>query len=103
MRYVKLGKTELTVSEFGFGCIPIIRLSKEDAVKVLHALKQGINYFDTANAYCDSEEKIGTAFEGMRTNVVIPSLPPECLQPLLQTSVKNQWRAYCSVRSEVPV
>ena len=72
MRYVKLGKTELMVSEFGFGCIPIIRLSKEDAVKVLqYAFEQGINYFDTANAYRDSEEKIGIAFEGMRNKVVI--------------------------------
>ena len=72
MRYVKLGKTELAVSEFGFGCIPIIRLSKEDAVKVLqYAFDQGITYFDTANAYRDSEEKIGIAFEGMRNKVVI--------------------------------
>jgi aryl-alcohol dehydrogenase-like predicted oxidoreductase len=56
MKYVKLGKTELTVSECGFGCIPIIRLPKEDSVKVLrHAFERGISYFDTANAYRDSE------------------------------------------------
>ncbi|MDD2582942.1 MAG: aldo/keto reductase [Desulfuromonadaceae bacterium] len=72
MKYVKLGKTELTVSECGFGCIPIIRLPKEDTVKVLrHAFERGINYFDTANAYRDSEEKIGVAFAGMRDKVVI--------------------------------
>ena len=45
MRYLKLGKTDLTVSECGFGCIPIIRLSKDDAVKVLqHAYSNGITY-----------------------------------------------------------
>jgi hypothetical protein len=72
MRYVALGRTDLTVSECGFGCIPIIRLSKEEAVKVLrHAFERGIIYFDTANAYRDSEEKIGTAFDGMRDKVVI--------------------------------
>jgi uncharacterized protein len=72
MRYVKLGKTELTVSECGFGCIPIIRLPKEDTVKVLrHAFEKGITYFDTANAYRDSEEKIGMAFTCMRDKVVI--------------------------------
>lgn len=72
MKYVKLGKTELMVSECGFGCIPIIRLPKEDTVKVLrHAFEKGITYFDTANAYRDSEEKIGMAFTGMRDKVVI--------------------------------
>jgi uncharacterized protein len=72
MRYVQLGRTDLTVSECGFGCIPIIRLPKEDTVKVLrHAFERGINYFDTANAYRDSEEKIGMAFAGMRDKVVI--------------------------------
>jgi len=61
MRYVTLGKTDLTVSEFGFGCIPIIRFSKDDSVKVLrHAFERGITFFDTANAYRDSEEKIGS-------------------------------------------
>ena len=72
MKYVKLGTTELTVSEFGFGCIPIIRLPKDDTVTVLrHAFERGITYFDTANAYRDSEEKIGMAFAGMRDKVVI--------------------------------
>lgn len=74
MRYVKLGKTGLAVSEFGFGCIPIIRLPREDSVTVLrYALERGITFFDTANAYRDSEEKIGKAFEGMRDRVVLAS------------------------------
>jgi predicted aldo/keto reductase-like oxidoreductase len=74
MRYLKLGKTDLTVSECGFGCIPIIRLPRDEAVNVLrHALERGITYFDTANAYRDSEEKIGTAFAGMREKAVLAS------------------------------
>jgi len=72
MRYVTLGSTDLTVSEFGFGCIPIIRFPKDDAVRVLrHAFERGITFFDTANAYRDSEAKIGTAFAGMRDQVVL--------------------------------
>jgi len=72
MRYVTLGRTDLTVSEFGFGCIPIIRFPKDDSVKVLrHAVERGITFFDMANAYRDSEEKIGIAFAGMCEKVVI--------------------------------
>ena len=72
MKYRTLGKTGLTVSEVGFGCIPIIRLETSEAVKTLrHAYEQGITFYDTANAYRDSEEKIGRAFSGMRNKVVI--------------------------------
>jgi aryl-alcohol dehydrogenase-like predicted oxidoreductase len=74
MRYVQLGESDLIVSEFGFGCIPIIRLSKDDAVKVLrHAFERGITFFDTANVYRDSEEKIGIAFAGMREKTILAS------------------------------
>jgi uncharacterized protein len=74
MKYVTLGRTDLTVSELGFGCIPIIRFPKDDSVKVLrHAFERGITFFDTANAYRDSEEKIGIAFAGMRENVMLAS------------------------------
>ena len=72
MKYVTLGSTDLIVSELGFGCIPIIRFPKEDSVKVLrHAFERGITFYDTANAYRDSEEKIGIAFSGMRDKVVL--------------------------------
>lgn len=72
MRYVKFGETDMIVSELGFGCIPIIRLSADTAVGVLRrAFDQGITFYDTANAYRDSEEKIGRAFDGMRQEVVI--------------------------------
>lgn len=72
MQYRKLGKTGLTVSEVGFGCIPIIRLDTEQAVKTLrHAYERGITFYDTANAYRDSEAKLGKAFAGMRDKIVI--------------------------------
>ena len=68
MRYVDLGKTGLRISEIGFGGIPIIRLDKETAVKVLRrAYDRGVTFYDTANAYRDSEDKIGTAFMGLGT------------------------------------
>jgi hypothetical protein len=72
MRYVMLGKTGIEVSEVGFGCIPIIRLSTDEAAMVLRrAYDRGITLFDTANMYLDSEEKMGLAFDGIRSRVVL--------------------------------
>ena len=72
MQYRKLGKTGLMISEVGFGCIPIIRLDSEDAIHVLrYAFDRGINFFDTANAYHDSEQKIGMALCGHRDEIVL--------------------------------
>lgn len=72
MQYRKLGKTGLVISEVGFGCIPIIRLSTDDAIHVLrHAFDRGINFFDTANAYRDSEPKIGRALRDHRDKIVL--------------------------------
>lgn len=72
MRYVQLGQSDLTVSEVGFGGIPLIRLGTDEAVRVVrHAFSKGINFFDTANAYQDSEAKIGIALEGVRHQAII--------------------------------
>jgi predicted aldo/keto reductase-like oxidoreductase len=72
MRYLTLGKTGLKVSEVGFGGIPIIRLSMEDAVAVLRrALERGVTLFDTANLYMDSEEKFGRALANERQRLVL--------------------------------
>lgn len=74
MQYCELGQTGLTVSEIGFGCIPIIRLDTNQAITTLrHAYEQGITFYDTANAYRDSEAKIGQAFAGMRDKIVLAS------------------------------
>jgi predicted aldo/keto reductase-like oxidoreductase len=69
---VTIGHTGISVQKNGFGALPIQRIPKEDAVKLLHrAYEAGINYYDTARAYTDSEEKLGTAFEGIRDKIVI--------------------------------
>ncbi len=72
MKQVKFGKSGLKISELGFGGIPIIRLDIHTAVKILRrAYDSGITFYDTANAYRDSEEKIGRAFDGLRDKIVI--------------------------------
>jgi len=63
MKNITLGSTGITVPQNGFGALPIQRISKEKAVKLLRrAYLGGMRYYDTARAYTDSEEKLGAAF-----------------------------------------
>jgi predicted aldo/keto reductase-like oxidoreductase len=72
MRFQQLGNTGITISELGFGGIPILRLESGEAEKIVrHAFDRGITFFDTANAYRDSEAKMGRAFAGIRDKVII--------------------------------
>ena len=72
MDKVILGKTGIEVNKNGFGALPIQRITKAEAVYILQkAFYNGINYFDTARAYTDSEEKIGAAFSYIRGKLII--------------------------------
>ena len=67
MTQVTLGRTGLTVNKNGFGALPIQRISRDEAAYLLQkALDNGMDYFDTARAYTDSEEKIGYALSARR-------------------------------------
>lgn len=72
MNKIRLGKTELMVSASAFGALPIQRVSFDEAKLILQkAYDNGINFFDTANAYSDSEEKIGYSLSDVRHNIII--------------------------------
>jgi hypothetical protein len=72
MKTIRLGATALEISEIGFGGIPIIPLPREEAVSVVqHCFDRGITFFDTANMYPTSEEKLGIALKSNRNKVVI--------------------------------
>ena len=74
MQTLRLGKTNLTVTKNGFGALPVQRVSTETAIKILtKAYDGGINYFDTARFYTDSEEKIGLALSDVRDKIIISS------------------------------
>ena len=74
MKRVPIGNTGLKVNKNGFGALPIQRISTKEAVYLLRkAFDNGIDFYDTARFYTDSEEKIGEAFEGMRDKVTIAS------------------------------
>ncbi|MBO4903004.1 MAG: aldo/keto reductase [Lachnospiraceae bacterium] len=69
---VRLGKTGIIVNKDGFGALPIQRISTEDAVRLVRrAYESGMDFFDTARFYTDSEEKVGKALHDVRDKVVI--------------------------------
>jgi hypothetical protein len=62
----------MQVSVVGFGGIPLQRIEAPAAEKVVRrAIELGINFFDTARAYTDSEEKLGAALKNKREQVII--------------------------------
>ncbi len=93
MRYLELGATGLKISEVGFGGIPIIRLSRRDAVQVLRrAFDRGITFYDTANVYLDSEDKMGRALEGWRHQVVLATKSMKRDRPGLEADLAQSLR-----------
>ena len=82
MQYHLLGKSALSVSEIGFGCMSLGRDDADNAKLIHHALDNGINLFDTADLYDhgQNEVTVGKALKGKRQSVVIAS------------KAGNQWR-----------
>ena len=72
MERIRLGRTDLMVSKTSFGALPLQRITFDEARELLQkAYKTGINFYDTARSYSDSEEKIGYALSDVRENIVI--------------------------------
>ncbi|MBN2400606.1 aldo/keto reductase [candidate division KSB1 bacterium] len=73
-RDVVLGATGLKMLRMGLGGIPIQRLSTNESDRLLeNAVAAGINFFDTARIYTDSESKFGRILSRHREQVVIAS------------------------------
>jgi len=79
-----LGSTEISVSEIAFGGVEIgmpygigvnshsDMITQSDAIHLLNtALERGINFYDTARLYGNSEQIIGKAFKEKRKGVVL--------------------------------
>ena len=74
MDRMKLGKTNLEVNKNGFGALPIQRRNMEDSIEILRtAYDAGIDFYDTAHFYTDSEEKIGNALGDVREDIYLAS------------------------------
>lgn len=82
LKYRRLGKSDIKVSEIGFGAWTIgldwwgKKIEDDEAIRMLkRAFDRGINFFDTADMYGKgkSEKLIGIAFNGMRNEIVYSS------------------------------
>ena len=80
MKYRKLGKSGIKVSEIGFGAWTLgldwwgKKIEDDEAKKMLkRAFDLGINYFETGDIYGrgKSEKLIGEVFSGMRNEIVL--------------------------------
>lgn len=72
MEKMRLGRTNIMAGRTAFGVLPLQRTEKGEAVRILRkAYEGGIDFYDTARGYTDSEEKIGLALSGVRKSVAI--------------------------------
>jgi aryl-alcohol dehydrogenase-like predicted oxidoreductase len=73
--YRRLGDTGLSVSVLGFGGASIGFTTTPDPQAFVRLLRRaqelGINFFDTAPDYRDSEQLLGQAFQGRRADVIL--------------------------------
>lgn len=68
----RLGRTGIMATPISFGALPMQRCAMEEAGEVLiAALDAGINFFDSARAYTDSEAKIGRYIAGRRSEYAL--------------------------------
>lgn len=94
MARITLGRTGITAEQNAFGALPIQRISFDDAAALLRrALDGGMDFIDTARSYTDSEEKIGCAISGRRSEYTLATKTmartPEGFWADLHQSLKN--------------
>ena len=93
MKTRRLGKTGMTVSVVGFGGIPIQGASFEEADRILRkALELGINFFDSARGYTDSEEKMGRTLPAIRDKIYIATKALSRSAPKLAAEIETSLR-----------
>ena len=102
MKTVRLGRTGLVVSKNGFGCLPIQRISDQEAAALLQrAYGSGVNFYDTARMYTDSENKLGLALSHVRDKIIIATkteaVTPEHFWADLEESLRRLKTDYVDI------
>ncbi len=74
MKKRPLGSTGIEVAPVGLGSAQLGSSQYDHAKEIVfRALDLGVNYFDTAQGYWDSEIKLGKALKGQREGVIVSS------------------------------
>lgn len=102
MQYREMGKTGDPVSILGYGCMRFPKVNgkiDEDRTRkqIISAIERGVNYFDTAYMYPNSETVLGNILsDGYREKVMIASkIPPfmvhsrKDMDTVLETQLKR--------------
>lgn len=103
MQKTRLGRTGLWVSRTAFGALPIQRVDFETAKTIFcKAFAGGINFFDTARGYSDSEEKLGYALADVRPDIILSTkssgaVDRASLLARLEISLKNLKTDYVDI------
>ncbi len=102
MKMITLGSTGISTPQNAFGALPMQRVSKEDAVKLVRAAYEGgMRFFDTARSYSDSEEKLGLAFGEDWKDIILATKThaktPEEFWQHLETSLTLLKRDYIHI------
>ena len=92
MKKIRLGRTNLEVTRWGLGGIPLSTImggTTEEVIAevITAALDYGINYIDTSRVYMDSETNLGLVLKDRRKDCIIAS--------------KSYSRTYDEVRSDL--
>ena len=102
MEYIRLGRTGLSVSRTSFGALPIQRIPEAESTALLRtAYEAGVNFYDTANAYTDSEYKMGRALGYVRSHIIIATKTApaalDVMQQHLEQSLKMLQTDYIDI------
>lgn len=105
MQFRKYGNTGKEVSLLGFGCMRFPKkndkIDQDETIRIVHrAIELGVNHFDTARGYGDSELVLGKALQGKRDSVLITTKNPnksssgDEWQKVLETSLETMQCGY---------
>ena len=93
MRYRRLGKTDLRISRLSMGCASLGQdyagksaVEGNDAIRLIHrAIESGINFFDTAPSYGNSEKLLARALKRKPDCFVATKVLPDRLSDLVHS------------------
>jgi aryl-alcohol dehydrogenase-like predicted oxidoreductase len=89
----RLGLTQLTVGQAGFGCYRVSAGAAHHEKALRRALREGINLIDTSTNYADGgSESLTCVLVGMRRKAYVFDVIAELQRPVQQASRFESWQ-----------